>query len=284
MSSTTAFADLTPAGHGARALTADKALAPLEQPTGITLAGDWHGKVGAAKFALREAAKAGSSVVVHTGDFGIWPDGNGRVFLDHVESLLGKHQLTLIFVDGNHEDFDQLDNYPISQQHELRCVRPRLYHAPRGARWNWSGLTWLALGGATSLDRPGRIPGQTWWPGEEVTWAEAQTALDGGPADVMVTHDCPFGVDIPNLPPASVWLDSELRRANQHRQVMAEVVRGVRPTHLFHGHFHSRYTAELDLGGGLSCEVTGLDRDGTQGRNIVHVNPDELAAQSRARR
>ena len=268
--------------HAGRA--ADAGMDPLAEPGRVTFAGDWHGEPGAAKWAIRHADRAGSSVVLHTGDFGIWPGRTGEVYLDAVESYLEHAGMILVFVDGNHEDFDQVGHHPRPERHGLACVRPRLYHAPRGTRWQWAGLRWLALGGATSLDRPALTLGVSWWPGEELTWADTTRAVDGGPADVVVAHDCSAGVDIPGLLPARFWPEAELRRAGQHRHVVREVLDAVRPTHIVHGHYHSRYTAELDLGGGLACAVTGLDRGGTQGRNVLDVDLDDLSADSAARR
>lgn len=256
---------------------------PLAEPGVVCFAGDFHGNTRWAVHVLAEAKRAGARAVLQLGDFGLWPGSAGMRFLHDISAAAAEHELPVLWVDGNHEDFDQLEDYPIGPD-GLRRIRPWIWHLPRGFRWTWSGLRFAALGGATSLDRPARTPHVSWWPGEEITWADAQRAVEGGETDVLLTHDCPAGVDIPGLPPASVWPPEELRRANAHRALLRTVVDELRPTHLFHGHFHSRYDAELPLPGGPAVAVTGLDCDGTGAGAYQLVDLDVLYLDSVLRR
>lgn len=267
----------------AAALPSGAELAPLADPGRVTFAGDFHGEAGWARHVLRAAKRDGAGALVQLGDFGLWPGRAGMRFLHEVSAAAAAVQLPLLWLDGNHEDFDQLATYPVGAT-GLRRIRPWIWHLPRGFRWNWAGLRFGALGGATSLDRPHRTPGVSWWPQEEITWAQAQNVIDGGPVDVLLTHDCPAGVTIPGLPPESVWDPAELRRANGHRELLRSVVDAVAPTHLFHGHFHSRYDAELPLPGGPVLSVTGLDKDSSMGRGYLTVDLDALYLDSALRR
>ena len=100
----------------------------------------------------------------------------------------------LWFIDGNHEDFSLLAELASRAVAGARvAVRPNIFHLPRGHRWQWHGRTWLACGGGVSLDKAARAEGSDWWPQEEITAQEA-AMIAGGPADVMVCHDCPSGV------------------------------------------------------------------------------------------
>lgn len=240
-------------------------------PNRVMLAGDWHGDTEHARSAIGWAARQGAEGILQLGDFGIWPGVGGRRYLDALDATLGSQGLWLGFVDGNHEDFWQLLQLPVDR-HGARRVRPRIWHLPRGLRWSWHGRTWLALGGATSLDRPRRRLGVEWWPEEEITFRDAQAATSGGRADFMLTHDCPAGVDIPDLPPASTWAPAELNRANAHRQVLRAVVHEVRPQRLFHGHFHVRHDAVL-RGEGYETAITGLnDNQGPFPQNVLMLD------------
>jgi hypothetical protein len=154
---------------------------------------------------------------------------------------------------------------------------------PRGTRWTWHGLTWLALGGATSLDRVGRTEGVSWWPEEALTIADADRAVAGGPVDVMVTHDAPAGVTVPGAG-SYLWREETMNASYLNRELLREVVDVVGPTHLFHGHFHTAYTADLDLGGDLHAAIRGLDKENAGLRNLVHLDLAELGADSSARR
>ena len=58
------------------------------------------------------------------------------------------------------------------------------------------GLTVGALGGAYSVDQEYRTAGKDWWPNEEPTTSEARKLMNGGPVDVLITHDVPAGVTV----------------------------------------------------------------------------------------
>lgn len=264
-------------------LAAPAALAALRDPEKITLAGDFHCEHPWARHVIKAARRAGSEVVVQVGDFGVWPDRAGNHFLNEVNRWAEHTGLPVLFVDGNHENFLHLASFPVDPNSGLRALRPWVFHAPRGTRWTWRSLTWLALGGATSLDRAVLTPWVDWFPQEALTVGDTYRAAAGGDVDVMITHDCPAGVAIPDLR-RSAWSTEALTDARVHREMLRNVVDVVRPTHLFHGHFHRRYTAPLDLGEGLVCEVTGLDMNGTGAKGYLHVDLDILVAQSWAAR
>lgn len=224
----------------------------------VLFAGDWHGNLGWAANCVGMAEAASADAIVQLGDFGIWPGPDGQRYLDMLEIALASVDLTCYFIDGNHEDFPQLYRYPLDED-GTRVVRPHIRHLPRGFRWEWAGLTFLALGGATSLDKPMRREGVTWWPEEELTSADLLLALDGGPVDVMLTHDCPSDVVIPGINPVSdlQWPREELRRANNHRERLGFVVDKLVPHRLLHGHFHIAYDARRG-----PTAVSGLGTDG----------------------
>ena len=171
----------------------------------------------------------------------------------------------LSFVDGNHEDFTQLARLRPGPDGRAQ-VTERIFHLARGHRWRWHGRDWLALGGAVSLDRAGRTSGADWWPEEEITPRQAGSVIEAGPADVMVTHDCPAGIEHAVPPPPPGWSGADLRRSDAHRALLREVVLAVRPRWLMHGHLHLSYQLRVDLGGG-PIEVTGLDCDGADHGN-----------------
>jgi hypothetical protein len=257
-------------------------LAPLADPGLVTFAGDWHGDTAFATsvIARAPAGPAGTRVVIQLGDFSVWPGEAGAEFLNAVSAALLRGGTSLLFVDGNHEDHPQLLGYPIRAD-GLRVVRPRLYHLPRGFRWRWHGAEWLALGGAHSIDRGTRTPGQTWWPGETITGEQARSAASGR-ADYMVTHDCPAGISMPGIrdpePGQPEDLYRELVLEARQREQLLEVVRAVRPKRLLHGHYHVRHDAVLDLGD-RTCAITGLAKTATVAGNtiVLDLSTDRLS-------
>jgi hypothetical protein len=236
-------------------------------PARIGVAGDWHGNTAWATRAVARmaAALSGPRIIVQLGDFGIWPGPDGQAYLSALDQALAAADAELWFVDGNHEDFTQLAALRPGPDGRSQ-VRERIWHLPRGHRWRWHDRTWLALGGAVSLDRAGRTAGRDWWPEEEITVQQAGAVMAAGPADVMVTHECPAGIDHTFPPPPPEWAAADLRRNDAHRALMREVVLAVRPHWLMHGHLHIGYQRRVDLGAG-PIEVTGLDRDGAENMN-----------------
>ena len=70
--------------------------------------------------------------------------------LDRLEAL----PFTVLFVDGNHENFDALKEYPVEQWHGgmVHKIRPHVIHLMRGQTFKLQGCTFFTLGGAQSHD------------------------------------------------------------------------------------------------------------------------------------
>lgn len=239
-------------------------------PKRVVVAGDWHGNsrwaehvISRAGDLLRDEARP---LVLQLGDFGVWPGPVGAGYISRVREACTRAGVQLWFIDGNHEDFTQIqehrDGYPVRW-------------LPRGSRWNWHGRTWLALGGAVSVDRALRTEGLSWWPEEEITADQALDVIKAGPADVMLTHDCPTGVTITFPPPPAAWDLADLARSDRHRERLQIVAGAVQPRYLVHGHLHMAYQRTCDLGYG-PVEVTGLDCDGGAGPNFAVLDTEQM--------
>jgi hypothetical protein len=238
-------------------------------PARVGVAGDWHGNTA---WAVKTVGKISAllprdspRVILHLGDFGIWSGRDGREYLSRLDAALADASADLCFVDGNHEDFPLLARLRPGPDGREQ-VTERIWHLPRGYRWRWHGRDWLALGGAVSLDRAVRTAGVDWWPEEEITRRQAASVMEAGPADVMITHECPAGVEHTFPPLPTSWSPADLRRSDAHRALLREVVLAVQPRWLMHGHLHLSYQRRVDLGYG-PIEVTGLDRDGARSGN-----------------
>lgn len=246
-------------------------------PTRIAVAGDWHGDsvwaasviISAAKI-LRETEER--PLIVQLGDFGIWPGMDGACYLRDVEHVLHAEGAGLWFVDGNHEDFTQFAKFRKAGDGRARVGRSgRVWHLPRGHRWEWHGRTWLACGGGVSLDRAGRTEGVSWWPEEEITAEQEAAITGGGQVDVLVSHDCPAGVRHAFPPPPSWWALRDLARSDAHRERLQRIVDATQPAHVLHGHLHRPYRRVCDFGYG-DVRVTGLDCNRGTGSNWAILN------------
>jgi hypothetical protein len=239
-------------------------------PRTVVVAGDWHGNTRWATDMVDTLDELlpdePRRLVLHAGDFGVWPCGEN--YLRQLTYALEDVGAELWFVDGNHEWFPRLRQRSIAHGgdggltgRDQVPVTDRISWLPRGFRWEWHGRSWLALGGAVSVDRADRDEGVSWWADETITQEQAQWVAEGGPAEVMLCHDAPASVPLRLPPPGRSWASRDLARGDRHRERLQDVVDVVRPTHLIHGHYHVGHQQTVPMAHG-PVEVTGLDRDG----------------------
>ena len=235
----------------------------------ILLVGDTHGNPRWTPFVIDQAQKLGADLIVQLGDFGYWPrDRRGSRFLDTVEQALRDSGLPMWFIDGNHEDHTMLrsgDTPP-----GLVPVSDHLTYVARGTRWTWGDTEWLAVGGASSVDRHLRTTGFDWFEDEFMTPEQLAAVEKAGHADVVVAHDAPAGVEfIPawhaktELPAGQGWPADALADSAAHSQRMRHLLDVVQPRAWFHGHHHVGYHEILTTDFGLT-DVYGLDMDSAQ--------------------
>ena len=105
---------------------------------------------------------------------------------------------TVLFVDGNHENFDLLNAYPVEEWHSGKThrIKEHVLHLMRGQIFEIEGKTFFTFGGGISIDKAYRTPGRSWWPEEEPSYAECEEALanleaHGNKVDYVITHACP---------------------------------------------------------------------------------------------
>ena len=100
----------------------------------IYVTGDIHGEIDISKLNTQNfsQAKAGDYLIV-CGDFGlIWDMKPSRAEEYWMKWLSEKPWITL-FVDGNHENFDRLKNYPITEEWggKVQKIYDKVYHLMR---------------------------------------------------------------------------------------------------------------------------------------------------------
>lgn len=225
----------------------------------IAFAGDWHANTDWAVKAIEHARQDGAEIILHLGDYGY---NFTPTFRNKVELALAQAHINLLFVDGNHENFAWLLSQPTMDDGRRR-ISQHVYHLPRGYRWEWDGIRFMAVGGAYSVDRKWRRINHSWWSEEVLTDEQIEKACVGDKVDVLVSHDCPSGVIIPGLEDGpQMFPPLEILRAEEHRTQFRKIVDAVQPKQIWHGHYHRRYDSMVDFGYG-PVEVHGLDMDAT---------------------
>lgn len=197
----------------------------------------------------------GINRVIQLGDMGIGQSNYNERFLKRSNRVAKNFGIRVYVVPGNHEDWDYINELhatgPKTDDGWTILRQKNLLLAERGQRWEWDGVSFVALGGAPSVDRHwrvkqqgGRNPGirdRLWYAGEQITQADVDRTVAGGYADVMVAHDAPM-----NVPTIEHMISrnphgfraEDLVYAQEGRLLMDEAYRGVSPRTFIHGHYH----------------------------------------------
>jgi hypothetical protein len=218
----------------------------------IGLIGDLEGDRDWAVRVLRAIGERGDvQVACQLGDlrFGMGEDPDG--YLAALESTCAEFGLRLLCINGNHENWAHLDHLrsappwrdddgipkPIEVSDHVALL-------PRGHRWVMGGRSFVALGGAPSVNRLLLTEGVDWWPSEVIRDEDVEATVAPGHAEVMLTHDSP-GPPYCTEPVADTirnnpwgWPDSILAYAEEGIEKVTRAALGVRPLLLAHGHFH----------------------------------------------
>ena len=203
----------------------------------IYILGDLHGNWSALKRAA--ALVESDDVIIQVGDFGIYPS----CLDDLKESFPAGFPCRVLVVDGNHEDFNIINQWSKDTPTEFHT---NFFYMPRGYVTEINGEVFGFLGGAESVDRAWRTLGVDLFAEERVQMEDIDTLisnLNGRPLDVLITHSPPefvnrtyfpkFKEEEWNLPLG--WIDESAVRINKAHWA-------VRPKKHYCGHMHSVIT------------------------------------------
>lgn len=226
----------------------------------VAVAGDWHHNLAWATRTIDMVSTLGIRVLLHVGDFGVWP--GEEEFLISTNRALIAHDMTLLVTPGNHEDWAAIDAKFVENKNQP--FRPdgteRIWILPRGWRFILGQTSFVSIGGAPSVDRDERL-GESldWWPTEVISDDVVNDIIQEGTVDVMLCHDSPHG---------STEKVEEIagRRLQEHPQWRDYILRGryqldriyeaLRPRLVIHGHYHLAGVGEHPGG-----RIIALNRD-----------------------
>ena len=161
----------------------------------IYITGDTHGDIDYRKLvSLIEKGLSYDDYLIICGDAGIcWSSDTLQYFLS-LYNVLG---CTVIFVDGNHENFDMINSYPLVEYLGaiMHQIDKHIFHVLRGEIMSINGKKFLCIGGAVSIDKMYRVPHISWWKDEEITNHDIDNALNNlvkvdNKVDYVITHCC----------------------------------------------------------------------------------------------
>ncbi|WP_167738008.1 metallophosphoesterase [Cryobacterium sp. MDB2-10] len=241
--------------------------------------GDLHGDLEHAAQAARTFADRGVSVVLQLGDWGVlWPGRNWQIDLNKLSRTFARHQITLLFVDGNHDWIPRLQGFPIGT-HGIRWINENVGHLPRGYRTRIGDhFTLAALGGANSIDRDLREPGTSWWIEEQITEADL-IRLGYEPADVLVGHEAPLPDEAGEVRRTyeSGVPQQEAAYASVSRMMFRRAVLQTHPRLTLGGHYHRFVDTMITVPGqSHQTRVVVLDSNGPHRVNLAILNTATL--------
>lgn len=189
--------------------------------------GDTHGNTCFLKSAIEKAKQHDCDAVFQVGDFGWFPKLPSPVD----ENIIQDYDFPVFFIDGNHEDFDDLWQYV--EDKDIIEVRKNLWYIQRGSNIRIGNVNCLFIGGAHSIDKAHRVKGVSWFPQENLRNCDIDKALSHKHLDVVFSHDCPESINIVHdADPQSIY--------NRHRlQSIAEKYKMI--NWWYFGHYHVPY-------------------------------------------
>lgn len=220
----------------------------------IFVCGDVHGEYDIDKLYYLQKLDAHLKLsrkdyLIIAGDFGgIW----GRNAPNTDEKLIKRlyedtFPWTTLWVDGNHENFNKIESYPVTEMFggRVQKISPHCIHLMRGEVYIIEGKKIFTMGGGLSVDQNHRIPQISWWPQEYPSQAEKNNAIKNLEAnnwevDYVITHTCPLSA-MPSLEPLMPpWSPSFDDKKDDELSVWfdAEICPRLKYKRWYFGHFH----------------------------------------------
>lgn len=217
----------------------------------IYITGDTHRRYHFAKlwrFAKEHTELTKQDYVIIAGDFGC---GLIPRLLEKDLQLYSDLPFTILFVDGNHENFDWLNTFSVEQWNggKVHRIRSDIIHLMRGQIYEIEGKTLFTFGGALSQDKESRTEGISWWKEEMPTYEEFDEAIRNlnryrNKVDYVITHSCSERVLY-----YPVIRNTMYSYYHPETQILANIDEIVTCKRWYFGHFHidaelgSRYRA-----------------------------------------
>lgn len=216
----------------------------------IFITGDMHGHIGINKLMpdvfTEQINLTKNDYVIICGDFGlVWNNGeNERNWLD----WLSQRNFTTLFIDGNHENFNLLETFEVSQfmGGKAHYITDSIIHLLRGQIYNIDNKRLFTFGGAPSIDKQYRISGKSWWHQEipnnnEKNEGLTNLSLHNNNVDFIITHTCPDSIfnkliSFSNIKRFDVDYSTE--------EYLEQVKATCSYSHWYFGHFHIDYKVD----------------------------------------
>lgn len=205
----------------------------------IYITGDTHGNVDIEKINTtifpEQKKLTQNDFLIICGDVAVCWDGSK--FDRYIQKWYADKNFTTLFIDGNHENFDVLNNYPVDVWNggKVHIINDKLIHLMRGQVFTIEGSKFFTMGGAASHDKIYRKEHISWWSQEMPDDYEYDEALNNlgyndNKVNFIITHCAPNAVQD---------IIGQGRFEHDKLTGFLEIVRStVEFDHWFMGHYH----------------------------------------------
>lgn len=222
----------------------------------IYITGDIHAEFDRIMYLAKKMNK--DDILIVAGDFGIW---NNSPREQYYFKNISKLDITVLFVDGNHENFDMLNSFEIKEWNggKIHEIKPNIIHLMRGQIYNINNYSILTFGGGKSHDiqdgildpkdpdfkikkrrlkKQGkymwRVKNQTWWPEEMPSDEEYEECLKNlekcnYKVDYIITHCGPKSV---------VQMGTGINDSDKLTDFFETINSKIDYKHWYFGHYH----------------------------------------------
>lgn len=121
-----------------------------------------------------------------------------------IKKLANERPYTILFIDGNYENFTLLNQYPVEEWiggrvHIISKNNegiPKIIHMMRGQVFSIEKKKIFTFGGGFSIDKYRRVENESWWPEEmpsdfEFSGAIVNLQTHSNKVDYIITHAAP---------------------------------------------------------------------------------------------
>ncbi len=162
----------------------------------------------------------------------------------HYINLYSYLPFTVLFVDGNHENFDLLNSFPIQEWNggKIHKISSSVFHLMRGQVFEIEEKKFFTFGGALSFDKSRRLENISWWKDEMPTAADYSEAVKNlsrhdNTVDYIISHDCPASY-MTDVAKYSEKLKHEGIIVSDSNMYLQEILKVVLFKRWFFAHYH----------------------------------------------
>ncbi len=207
----------------------------------FVVAGDTHGTLDIGKlidhFDRHDREYSKDDYLIILGDVGVC--GFSAPDEKVTRRILKDLPVTVLFIDGNHENFEQLNSYAVDIWNggKVHFIENDIIHLMRGQIFDIEGTKFFTFGGAYSIDRMYRVKDISWFPEEipaKEEYEEGWHNLEKSDfqVDYILTHTAPREVA------AAMGYGEMSDDEAELRQFLQHVADNTEFTAWYFGHFH----------------------------------------------